>query len=366
MKAQNNMVERRLLKELSKKRKTKKKDRRAERRWSPDANGDDARFARMKPAKELDRDKRAPEAASEHPRGLDAGLQPGLVLTVARDRIQVRADTEDVTVMLRPDGPKPAVGDQVQWRREGNGPAHLLAIEERRTVLARPDPHNSHRALVLAANVDVAVLVASAKSPDFRPALIDRCLIAIWHGGATPVICLSKVDLVEPHELEDIEARLMPYRDLGITVLMTSTETGAGTDELLQALAGKTCVLIGHSGVGKSSLLNVIDPERERRTKSGREFDGKGRHTTTSSELVELAGGTRLIDTPGIRSFGLWEIAAADVAAYFPELVELAATCRFGDCTHLHEPDCAVQAAADAGDLHPARFDAYRRIRESL
>jgi ribosome biogenesis GTPase len=363
LKVQTSLTEKRL----------RKKNKRAQRHWSPDADGDDANFARMKPAKQLDLEAAARQAEDERKleshneaRETGPGFQAGLVLTVTRDRVRVRAHEEDVTVMLRPDGRKPAVGDRIQWHREAEGPARLIAIEERRTVLSRPDPHNHHRSLVLAANVDVAVIVASAKSPGFRPALIDRCLIAIWHGGSQPLICLSKVDLLDDHERAKMLARLAPYEDLGITVLPTSTESHEGVPRLLENLTGKTCVLIGHSGVGKSSLLNVIDPERERRTKTGREFDGKGRHTTTSSELVELPGGTRLIDTPGIRSFGLWEITANDVVDYFPELVELGKSCRFGDCTHLSEPHCAVQLAVESGALHPARFDAYRRIRESL
>ena len=323
----------------------------------------------MKPAPQLDLKQAKREAAERAEREAQVdreNLPKGLVVSVFMDRIRVSLDGGDQMVLLSPDAPRPAVGDEAFVHDDGEGNLRLAAIGERRSVLSRPDPQTRHKALVLAANVDVAVIVASAKAPGFRPALIDRCLIAIWHGGATPMVCLNKVDLIDGEERAQMQARLGAYGDLGIEVRLTSTETGEGVAELIAGLAGKTCVLLGHSGVGKSSLLNAMDPERERRTSRGREFDGKGRHTTTASELVELADGTRLIDTPGVRSFGLWEIRSDEVQDYFPELAEVAGSCRYRDCSHLVEPGCAVPEALAAGTLHAARFDAYRRIRSSL
>lgn len=363
--------ERRLIKENSKGRRNGQSDRDGGRHWR---HGDDedeggTGLQSMRPAPQLDL-KAAKEKAAAGDRS-DQQIQPhldcsGLVLSVARSLATARGPAGDLQLQLSPDGPKPAVGDMAYWQASEAEHPRLGALGPRRTVLSRPDPHNPNRALVFAANVDIAVIVVSAKQPGFRPALIDRCLIAIEHGGAQPVICLNKVDLIDPHQREAMRVRLDVYQQLGCQVLMTSTETGEGVANLIHQLSGHTCVLIGHSGVGKSSLLNQIDPERERRTKSGREFDGKGRHTTTSSELVELADGTRLIDTPGVRTFGLWQIDQADLIHFFPDLAVVAADCRFRNCQHITEADCAIKSGLANGSLHWERWEAYNRISRSL
>jgi ribosome biogenesis GTPase len=369
VKKQRSREELRLLKENSKRRRSGSNSgpRRKQVDWAREDS--EPNFQAMKPAPQLDLKQAKQEAAekAEREAQLDhENLPSALVVSVFMDRVRVSLDGSDQMVMLSPDGPRPAVGDSAYVQDDGQGNLRLAGLAERRTVLSRPDPQTRHKALVLAANVDTAVIVASAKAPGFRPALIDRCLIAIWHGGATPMVCLNKVDLIDAEQRGEMEARLKAYGDLGIEVLLTSTETGEGVAELTEGLSGKTCVLLGHSGVGKSSLLNAMDPERERRTSHGREFDGKGRHTTTASELVELADGTRLIDTPGVRSFGLWEIQGDEVQDYFPELAQVAGSCRYRDCSHLVEPGCGVPAAIAEGTLHEARFEAYRRIRASL
>lgn len=322
----------------------------------------------MKPAPQLDLTK-AKDAAEQTENAIDTStLLAGLVVSVARDRVLIwpNGTQDEITLMRTPDGPQPAVGDTAFWQAGRDGPLRLMALDGRRTVLSRPDPQNPNRALILAANVDLAIVVVSARSPGFRPNLIDRCLIAIWHGGAKPVICLNKIDLISNAERDEMAQRLAAFEGAGVEVLMTSTQSSEGLASLRERMSKNTCVLIGHSGVGKSSLLNAIDPNRERRTASGREFDGKGRHTTTSSQLVELDDGTRLIDTPGVRAFGLWEIPPSELLGYFPDLAAFQGGCRFGNCSHLNEPDCAVQAAVANGQIHSARYDAYQRIYASL
>lgn len=259
-----------------------------------------------------------------------------------------------------------AVGDRVLIADRGGGAFSVAQVLPRRTRLSRPDPANPHLERVIVANIDAVVVVVSIRTPPLRPRLIDRYLVAIGRGGAEPVLCVNKLDLLEPAEREAELDRLEPYRALGVPVLQCSAETGEGIAELRQALAGKLCAFVGHSGVGKSSLLNALGPELALRTAATSESHGKGRHTTTASTLHELAGGIRIIDTPGIRGFGLWKLEADELHRHFPEFEEPAAGCRFGDCTHVHEPGCGVRQALEAGAIAPARFEAYLRILQSL
>jgi ribosome biogenesis GTPase / thiamine phosphate phosphatase len=247
-----------------------------------------------------------------------------------------------------------AIGDQVLF-----SPARrrIEQVLPRRTALSRADPHNPHLERVIAANVDVVVNVVSLKTPPLRPGLIDRYLIAIGKSGAEPLLCVNKIDLLESaEELDEVR----PYQDIGIPVILCSASTGAGLDELSQALAGKLCVFAGHSGVGKSSLLNALDPAIDIATGSVSEANQKGRHTTTSSALYRLPNGATVIDTPGIREFSLWDVSQADLRRYYHEFT--AYQCAFSDCTHTHEPDCGVKESVERGAISKARYEGYVRI----
>jgi ribosome biogenesis GTPase len=258
-----------------------------------------------------------------------------------------------------------AVGDEVAIEEAGDR-VRIEARLDRRTCLSRPDPDNPNRALVIAANVDVAVIVVAVKAPALRPGLIDRLLLALAHGGVAPAICVNKLDLLETDECEQLETILAPYVPLGCDVFRCSASTGAGIAALRAQLAGKTCVFIGHSGVGKSSILNVIDPGGTRVTGATREHDGKGRHTTAWSSLRELEDGTRVIDTPGVRSFGLDRLEPSEVRAGFAEFGPLTGGCRYADCTHVHEPQCAVREAVSRDALSAERYASYLRILYSI
>jgi ribosome biogenesis GTPase / thiamine phosphate phosphatase len=241
-----------------------------------------------------------------------------------------------------------AVGDEVNVSAD-----RVVGILPRTTTLSRPDPADPRLQRVIAANVDLVVAVSSVAQPPFRPGLIDRVLVAAQHGGAQPLICVNKIELRGDVDLSPLEV----HGSVGVRVIRTSCITGEGIEELRAAIRARTCVFTGHSGVGKTSLLNALFPELAFATA---QVGKKGRHTTTSSCLHEDSDGTRVIDTPGVREFGLWHVAPQQLRHYFPEFAALAAGCRFNDCTHSHEPDCIVRAAA------PARYPQYLRLLGSL
>jgi ribosome biogenesis GTPase len=257
-----------------------------------------------------------------------------------------------------------AVGDRVCVARPPE--ASLPRVEEvlpRSTTLSRLDPGPGRPIeRVIAANIEAVLVVVAARRPALRLRLIDRYLIAVERGGAQPIVCLAKVDLLAPQELEELFEKLDPYREVGVTVVPCSTVTGVGLSGLRSELAGRTCVLVGQSGVGKSSLLNALEPGLGLATREISESVGKGRHTTTSSRMLHLGSGTRVIDTPGIREFGLWNLSRQELRWYFHEFDQPSEHCRFSDCSHLHEPECAVRSAVTAGEIAEARYDSYRRL----
>jgi ribosome biogenesis GTPase / thiamine phosphate phosphatase len=358
--------EQRLLAENSKRRKSG--GGRGPRRndWYSEDEDDSLDFERMRPAQQLDLERAKLEATKE--REAEAvGTPDGVVVAVARDRVHVNLAGLTRTAFLEETSPTVAVGDEVFVEERADGELRLVGAGERRSVLSRPDPGNAHRERVLAANVDVAVIVASVAEPKFRPGLVDRFMIAVQRGGITPLLAVNKFDLLSSEdEVRELEAALAPFEQLGVEVLRVSAESGAGLDELRARLAGLTCVFVGHSGVGKSTILNACDTSRERDTGSGRDFDGKGRHTTTASELSILEDGTRLVDTPGIRVLGLWKVAPEELAECFPDFEEAIAACKFRDCSHLVEPQCGVKAAVERGEILESRYAVYARFHAEL
>jgi ribosome biogenesis GTPase len=255
-------------------------------------------------------------------------------------------------------GEPPVTGDWVCLDRNGT----ITRVLERRTALVRRVTDSATESQVLAANVDVALIVVALADPPLRPGLIDRCLVALHRGGVRPAVCANKVDLLDAAGRRELETLLAPYHELGVPVLACSADTGEGTAALRAFVAGKAVVLLGHSGVGKSSLANALDPDGSRRTGAVRDYDGRGRHTTSASSLRRLADGTRLIDTPGVRAFGLEAPSADELRSAFAEFAPFAARCRFRDCTHAHEPDCGVRAAVAAGLLSAARVASFCRL----
>jgi ribosome biogenesis GTPase len=305
-------------------------------------------------------------AASESER---AGA--GIVINVSSGRCRVFQDGAEKECLVPPQiatrqKSTLAVGDRVVLEAADGGNWRIKAILPRHSVLARPDPMNPHLQRLIAANIDLVIAVVSLKTPPLRPRLIDRFLIAIFRGGAQPAICVNKIDLVPADERERELAPLQPFAGLDVPIIGCSTKTGEGLDALAGLLRGRTGALVGHSGVGKSSILNALDERLEIATGGLHATRGTGRHTTTSSTLHDLGGGTFVIDTPGIRELGLWDLDAETLRDYFPELMAASELCRFNDCTHLHEPDCEVKARVATGKIHPARYDAYVRLSEEI
>lgn len=289
-----------------------------------------------------------------------------IVISVSSGRCRVFQDDREIDCVVPPEmairqKSALAVGDRVRITEEEGG-ARLEAVYPRRTVLARPDPLHAHRQRLIAANVDVVIHVVSLKSPPLRPRLIDRFLIAIQRGGAQPVLCINKVDLLNAEERDAELEKLEPYLDLDVPIIGCSTKTGEGLEKLRAEVDGKMAALVGHSGVGKSSILNALDQTLQLATNTLNRRRGTGRHTTTASTLYDFGGGTYLIDTPGIREFGLWDLDRDTLRDYFPELAEPSELCRFTDCTHVHEPDCEVKERVEAGEINRARYETYARL----
>ena len=254
-----------------------------------------------------------------------------------------------------------APGDEVEVDFATDQPV-VRAVAPRRTKLSRlAHIHRNFTEHVLAANIDMMVIVAAAAKPRFKPGLVDRYMVAAGRGGIRAILVLNKMDLVEGEP-----EQMAPYRELGLQVINASCVTGQGIDELRDALRGTFSVLTGHSGVGKSSLLNALDPSLEVHTQEVSASTEKGKHTTSASRLYILHDDIRLVDTPGIRNLGIWDVTPEELAFYFPEMEEYAAQCRFRDCSHIHEPDCAVRLALEDDCISRLRYESYLRIRESL
>lgn len=258
-----------------------------------------------------------------------------------------------------------AIGDVVRFVDAGDGSGMITEILPRRNKLSRPATTPGQRVFeqVIVANADQVVPVFAAASPTPKWGLLDRYLVAAEAAGLPALICITKIDLAEQND--ELEETLQEYRRIGYRVQLVSTVTSEGLEGLKQVLAGRVSVLVGKSGVGKTSLLNAIQPGlglRVRQVSQGKQ--GKGMHTTTQLEMFQLDGSGAIVDTPGIREFGLWNVDEADMALFFPEMRPLVGSCKFGlDCQHDEEPGCAIRKAVMGGEISPYRYQSYLKLR---
>ena len=301
----------------------------------------------------------------ERPRYDDA--VEGVVTTVDRGRLTLEVDGAIVwAVKARPLGRKGVVvGDRVRVVGDVSGDegalARIVEVQERATVLRRTADDDDPVERVVVANADQLVVVTSLADPEPRPRLIDRALVAAYDAGMKPLLCLTKADLADPETL------LATYRSLGVPWVVT--QRGADLTELRERLAGRTSVLIGHSGVGKSTLVNALVPDAGREIGKVNAVTGRGRHTSTSAIMLALpehdGDAGWIIDTPGIRSFGLAHVRPEDLIEAFPDLDEMTEDCPRG-CTHgADEPECGLDEAVARGEADPERVESFRRLLEA-
>ncbi len=270
----------------------------------------------------------------------------GILKSLATDLQHVVVAGDFVTILLS--------GDETD-----DDQAVIVRVEPRRNQICRT---SRKRQQIIVSNVDLAFIVASAAEPQLKPHLVDRYLVSVEKSGIEPVVVINKVDLVEPSDLQPVVG---VWSQLGYQVILTSVVTGAGIAQFRHLVKGRDSVVAGQSGVGKSSLLNAIEPGLQLRVGLVSSDNNKGRHTTTSAVLLPLECGGHLIDTPGIRQFQLWDLIPEEVVGLFRDIRPFINDCRFPDCTHMHEEDCAVKWAVADGKLDVRRYESYCKICEA-
>lgn len=308
-------------------------------------------------------------------------LERGRVLSIASQGIYVQVGEEIVLCTLRGLLKKDktqfknlvTVGDFVFFERDIGGQGLIAQVEPRRTVLSRAENLSRRKEQLIASNIDQVIIVISVVSPALKPPLVDRYIIASQKGGMEPVIVINKIDLLQDTDndpvLEEEKALYLAfldaYKKAGITVIPLSVISGEGTEELKRVMKDKASVFSGQSGVGKSSLINMVTGKA---LPIGGIVDktNKGSHTTTTAQLVPLDFGGWCIDTPGIKSFGVWDLSKEEIEHYFPEIFEYGRECRYPDCSHLSEESCAVIKAVEEGKISILRYTSYFSLMESV
>ena len=295
-------------------------------------------------------------------------LLPGLIIRAQSGFFTVETEAGPVVCQLRgrlKQGPRTgdltAIGDRVRITVLEDGSGMIDEIEERKQAIVRLDPRpQGDYQQILLANADQAVFVFACTRPQPKLRMLDRFLVIAEKQSISAVIVANKVDLVGQEKAESIFGL---YGEIGYAIIYTSAKTGGGIERLRSTLAGKISAMAGPSGAGKSSLLNALQPGLGLEVDEISEAMQKGKHTTVVRQLFPLAGGGYVADTPGWKSLALWDTEPEEIDGYFPELRERVEYCQFNDCTHIHEPGCAVLAAVEQGEVHPERYESYLRLR---
>ena len=261
-----------------------------------------------------------------------------------------------------------AVGDEVEFELENDaeGSVIITDILPRKNYINRQSPRSKHQHHIIATNLDQSILIATLKEPRTSQGFIDRFLVASEAYHVPAIVLFNKSDLYGKKETATYNNLKQMYEDAGYTVLLCSVKKDEGLKELSALLTNKQTLFSGHSGVGKSTLINWLLPELQLKTKDVSEWSGKGLHTTTFAEMYDLPGGGSIIDTPGMREFGLVDISKQELSHYFPEMRELLQDCQFNNCLHAEEPGCAIKKALVEGRLHEDRYISYRTILDSI
>ena len=311
----------------------------------------------------------------------EGDLEKGRVLSITAQSIIVESNQKLVNCTLKGLLKKDktlsknlvVVGDFVLFTKSNEGEGVIAQVEKRRTVLSRAENLSRRKEQLIAANIDQVLITVSVVSPELKSPLIDRYIIATLKGGMEPIIIVNKIDLLtEPNQDLSIQTRdndiyqeiILAYKKVGIQVIPISVVSREGLDTLREAMKGKSSVFSGQSGVGKSSLINAVTGNSLR---IGDMVDktNKGSHTTTKAQLIPLEFGGWCIDTPGIKSFGVWDLDKEEVENYFPEIFNYGINCRFPDCSHLHETGCVVKEGVETGAISWLRYQSYQVLRQS-
>jgi len=261
-----------------------------------------------------------------------------------------------------------AVGDVVELEKEPeiDDNAMIFKIYDRRNYIARISPHNKNQHHIVAANLDQSLLFATLKDPKTSQGFIDRFLVSCEAFHVPAIIVFNKADVYRKKELDKFDEVKDIYEKAGYKVVLASVINNEGVDEIKALLKNKITLLSGHSGVGKSTFINAIFPKLSLRTKEVSGWSGKGMHTTTFAEMFDLSEGSRIIDTPGVREFGLVDIEKQELSHYFPEMRSVLINCQFNNCMHINEPGCAVKHSVNEGVIHEDRYISYLSILDTM
>jgi len=261
-----------------------------------------------------------------------------------------------------------SVGDKVEIEVENEieHTALIAKIYDRRNYINRQSPRVKHHHHIVAANIDLSILLATLKEPRTSQGFIDRFLVTSEMYHVPAIIVFNKADLHKKKEDEKFQRMKTMYRDVGYRIFLISVKENEGVDELTEHLKNKTTLISGHSGVGKSSLLNIIFPDVKLKTQDVSGWSGKGLHTTTFAEMFDLPFGGRIIDTPGLREFGLVDVTEQELSHYFPEMRQRLVDCQFNNCLHVNEPGCAIKKAVAEGEINEDRYISYVNILDSI